>query len=145
MNSQISQEKYSYVVPEHLLLNLVKSMDFKELFPDIDCDAIEKEMEIFLQKNVPRKGNPVETPEFLEIMERNSKNIYDPEKDKDSLECIGILLSFYTLEDSHGRYILEKHGLTKKVALDMYEIYDLFSDTTCSSGFSVSRRTPFSS
>jgi ATP-dependent Clp protease ATP-binding subunit ClpA len=35
------------------------------------------------------------------------------------------------LEDSHGRYILEKHGLTKQVALELYEMYDMFSDTPC--------------
>ena len=132
MNSQISREKYSYIVPEHLLLGLVKSIDLRDLFCDIDCGAIEKDLEIFLEKNVPRRGNPVETPAFLEIMERNSGKTYDPKKDRDTLECVGIILSFYTLEDSHGRYILEKHGLTKKVAMELYEVYDMFSDTPCS-------------
>jgi ATP-dependent Clp protease ATP-binding subunit ClpA len=132
MNSQISREKYSYIVPEHLLLGLVESIDLRDLFCDIDCGAIEKDLKIFLEKNVPRRGNPVETPEFLEIMERISGKTYDPKKDRDTLECVGIILSFYTLEDSHGRYILEKHGLTKKVALDLYEVYDMFSDTPCS-------------
>lgn len=134
MNSQISLENYSYIVPEHLLLSLVNSTGFKELFCEIDCVAIEKELTVFIQKNVPRKGNPVETPAFLEIMARNSETVYDPAKDRDSLECVGILLSFYTMEDSHGRYILEKHGLTKKVAMDLYEMFDYFSDTPCSDG-----------
>ena len=132
MNLQISLENYSYIVPEHLLLSLVKSTGFKELFCEIDCVAIEKELTMFLQRNVPRKGNPIETPSFLEIMERNSGKVHDPEKDRDSLECLGVLLAFYTLEDSHGRYILEKHGLTKKVAMDMYDLIDVFSGTPCS-------------
>ena len=85
MNSQISHENYSYVVPEHLLLGLIKCLKSKELFDDIDCDAIEKELTMFLQKNVPRKGNPIKTPAFLEIMERNSGKVHDPEKDRDSI------------------------------------------------------------
>ena len=132
MNSQISQDNYSYVVPEHLLLSLIKYLGSKELFDDIDCHAIEKELTMFLQKNVPRKGNPIETPAFLEIMERNSGKVHDPEKDRDSLEWLGLLLAFYTMEDSHGRYILEKNGLTKKVAMDMYDLIDVFSGTPCS-------------
>ena len=86
MNLQISLENYSYIVPEHLLLSLVKSTGFKELFCEIDCVAIEKELTMFMQRNVPRKGNPIETPSFLEIMERNSGKVHDPEKDRDSLE-----------------------------------------------------------
>ena len=35
MRSEISKEKYSYVVPEHLLLNLIRSMDLRDLFSEI--------------------------------------------------------------------------------------------------------------
>ncbi|MEI6421123.1 MAG: ATP-dependent Clp protease ATP-binding subunit, partial [Lentisphaerota bacterium] len=131
MNSQIAQEKYSYIVPEHLLLGLIKSVDLEDLFPDIDRASIEKELTLFLRKNVSRNGKPVATREFLEIMDRNKGKHHDPKKDRNALECLGLLLSFYTLEDSHGRYILEKHGLTKQVALELYEMYDMFSDTPC--------------
>ena len=131
MNSQIAQEKYSYIVPEHLLLGLIKSVDLEDLFPDIDRASIEKELTLFLRKNVSRNGKPVATREFLEIMDRNKGKRHDPKKDRNALECLGLLLSFYTLEDSHGRYILEKHGLTKQVALELYEMYDMFSDTPC--------------
>ncbi|MFA6291508.1 MAG: AAA family ATPase [Victivallales bacterium] len=128
MNSQIAREKYSYTVPEHLLLSLVKCREFRQLFAEIDCGAIERELADFLRNSVPRNGKPFETPAYLEIIERNIGKTIDPAKDRDSLEFIGALLTFYTLEDSHGRYILEKHGLTKNLAMDIYETFGFFSD-----------------
>ncbi len=129
MRSQVFREKYSYTVPEHLLLALVASNDLRELFCGIDFDAIEGELKVFLLANVPRKGNTVDTPQLLEIMAMAGRNSHDPRKDAGTLECLGTLLSFYALEDSHGRYILEKHGLTKDAVLEVYEENDASAGT----------------
>ncbi len=138
MEARALESRHAYIVPEHLLLSMAESEEFRTLMPDCRWSWVASELEEFLSDNIPCGADPIHTPELRLLLEgsgsvkpagkpnsgKNSrkansvrKSIQKPSPkggntgDPSGLNPLDLLERFYSLEDSQARYILETSGI----------------------------------
>ena len=119
VQNYVERAHHAFIVPEHLLLVLLKDKKVNNLFKQkkVSVSDIEKDLNVFFDgfETVSDISKIVPTVAYTQIMQKAVMMAGLRAKEPDSLQ---VLLSIYSDKDSHAYYYLNKHGIKENDVLE---------------------------
>jgi ATP-dependent Clp protease ATP-binding subunit ClpA len=109
--------QHEYVTTEHLLLAMLRFLPFRKTVDRFgaDVDAMDSELDMYINSLVSLERNDVETPKKTSALERifNRANVQAMFTGRRTLSIIDLYLSIMSEGNSHAHYYLLKYGVKK--------------------------------
>lgn len=118
--NEASNRKHEYFLPEHLLFSAMYFDKSMGVLQDcgVNLDQLKEDLQIFFNETIDpiEDIDPIESEGLLRLFEITANHALSC--GKENIDIGDVLISLFSLDDSHAKYFLEKQGLTKLAVLE---------------------------
>ncbi|WP_297631306.1 AAA family ATPase [uncultured Clostridium sp.] len=116
------EKKYEYITPEMLLLVILEDEKIKKLLKEknLNIEEIKSELEEYIEENaiIIEDENPNESYQFNKLISYAASIAIS--SGNETIKFEHIIASFYNLEESFAKYILEKNEIKRVELLETF-------------------------